>query len=106
MDYSEKSLAYVDKTLNYFHTARIKNANVETAIGAFGCYVGEVFVRNLKGSWLIPTDAEKAALGDGVFVKLPGGVLVNPIGKVHKLVENGMEDSVVWLYKVSEQKSR
>ena len=106
LDYSTKSLEYVDKTVNYLRTLPIPKANIDTIVGAFGCYVGEVFVRNLSGAWYFPSPEEQAVLAEDALVKLPKGIISNPIGKVRKLMHNGLEDSVAGWYRWNEEQLR
>ena len=106
LDYSTRSLECVDQTVNYLRTLQIPKANRDTVVGAFGCYVGEVFVRNLSGVWYFPSVEERAILVEDAVVKLPKGIISNPIGKVRKLMHNGLEDSVALWYRWNEEQLR
>ena len=65
-----------------------------------GCYAGEVFIKNLGGRWIYPKTEDVEKMGPGPFVELSGGVVVNPLVKVQKIYENGIEDSIVKFYSV------
>lgn len=95
LDFSVKSLEYVDRTFLYFRTLPIEEDQRDTVVGVFGCYVGEVLIRSLGGAWYFPSVEEQAPIGERAILKFPGGLVSNPIGKVRKLMHNGIEDSVV-----------
>ena len=103
-DYSPGSLASVDEALTRLRASSTPAEAREAFLGWLGCYTGEVFVRNLNGLWYFPATEERAVLGVKPVVKLPGGLLVNPIGKAHKFMRNGIEDSVKALYEYTEKK--
>jgi hypothetical protein len=71
----------------------------ETLFG-FGCYVGEVFVRAAGGYWV-----DSATTGINwrfpLVVKLgedAGDPVVNPIEKVFKRLDNGIEDNLPYFF--------
>ena len=72
----------------------------ETLFG-FGCYVGEVMVRQAHGSWTGSAGtALEAYASFPLLVSLPPDNLSNPIGKVFKAFRNGDSDSIVQFYRV------
>jgi hypothetical protein len=72
----------------------------ETLFG-FGCYVGEVFVRQAGGSWQAVASTPMANLaGFPLVVHLRNDSYCNPIGKAFKRLENGAEDSLPYFYAV------
>jgi hypothetical protein len=102
LDFSVKSLEYVDRTFIHLRTLKMSDDQRDTLNGAFGCYVGEVIIRSLGGSWYFPTEAERSHLEERAIVKR-GKLLSNPIGKVRKLMQNGIEDSVVLFYQSTQE---
>jgi len=107
LDYSPRSLASVDQILGKFHAEGLSENQIGETVFSFGCYVGEVLVRHNKGNWSMPTDSFLAKFGLGgsnmMVVELPNGSTWNPIGKVFKLLKNGQEDSVAYLYTIATQ---
>jgi hypothetical protein len=100
LDYSVVSLQSVDAILEGFHQKRVDQEAMGSVLFAFGCYVGEVFVRHARGQWVdVETSAMKGA-ASFMVIALANGKLCNPIGKVFKRVENGDEDSVAYLFAV------
>ena len=101
LDYSVSSLAAVDLILEEWHREKVPCEQVAATLFAFGCYVGEVFVRNAGARWVT---AAGTAMQDfaGFFIVLDLGTkgLVNPVGKVFKRLENGDEDNLVYFYRV------
>jgi len=106
LDYSPGSLTQVDRILHQFHRNKPTKEQLPTLVGSFGCYVGEVLIRNLNGSWEFPSAGQKDVLGEQAIVRLPKGVVANPMGKVRKFVQSGTGDSAVALYQAAEQHSR
>jgi hypothetical protein len=101
LDYSVQSLKELDRVLDGFHRDRADVEAIAETLFTFGCYVGEVFVRNAQGRWV---DVEETPMKNmeqfPIVIELPGGSLCNPIGRVFKRVENGLEDSLPYFYEV------
>jgi hypothetical protein len=109
LDYSPQSLAEVDRILGKFHAEKLRADQMGETIFSFGCYVGEILVRHLGGSWQMPERGFLARLGLGdsnlMVVQMPNDIVWNPIGKAFKLLENGKEDSVSYFYAVAVSKA-
>lgn len=110
LDYSPQSLAEVDRILGRFHEEKLRADEIGETVFSFGCYVGEVLVRHLGGTWKIPEQSFWSRLGLGspsnmMVVEMPNGIVWNPIGKAFKLLENGTEDTVSYLYDVAASKA-
>src|SRR5436190_21792670 len=77
LDYSPQSLAEVDRILSKFHAQKLQVDQVGETVFSFGCYVGEVLVRQLGGSWQMPQRSFLARLGLGssnmMVVQMPSG---------------------------------
>jgi hypothetical protein len=101
LDYSISSLGVVDSILEEFRRDGVRGEQIAETLFAFGCYVGEVFVRNDGASWYKIEDTPLRDIG-GYFLVLKIGPdsFVNPIGKVFKRVRNGIEDSLPYFYEV------
>ena len=109
LDYSPQSLAEVDRIIGKFHAQKMRADQIGETVFSFGCYVGEVLVRNLGGTWKNPERSFLSRLGLGdsnmMVVGMPNGIVWNPIGKTFKLLENGKEDSVSYFYDVAVTKA-
>jgi hypothetical protein len=106
LDYSAESLKSVDRIVLGMRKDGTKPEQVQGTLFILGAYVGEVIVRNTKGArWTNPPKEIVAAGMDVMGVTTRAGVFLNPIGKVHKLLLNGEEDSVIGLYELSREKS-
>ena len=106
LDYSVQSLKSVDRIVLGMRKDETKPEQVQGILFILGAYVGEVIVRNTKGAqWTNPPMEIVAAGMDVMGVTTRTGVFINPIGKVHKLLLNGEEDSVIGLYELSREKS-
>lgn len=101
LDYSPESLVIIDNILDKFHHDKVSAEEIGATVFAFGCYVGEVFIRNVGGQWLKEEESEMKGLG-GFFIvlALPGNKTVNPIGKVFKRVRDGETENLPYFYYV------
>jgi hypothetical protein len=104
LDYSPESLSKVDAIVNGFHQEGLKPSQIGETVFTFGCYVGEVFVRNDDGVWKMPSDTNLPdAIKDNnnmMVVVLPKSTVCNPIGKAFKLLELGESESLAYFYQV------
>jgi hypothetical protein len=101
LDYSVASLAVIDRIIGRFHDDGTKLEDVEGTVFCFGCYVGEVFVRHAKAKWRKATSQEiEEWAGVPLILELGPNNVVNPIGKVIKRLQNGIEDNLPYFYKV------
>jgi len=100
LDFSHQSLRYVDGMMFDFHIRKLPPNRVKNHIMVMGCYAGEVFIKNLGGRWIYPSSEDVQELGPGPFVELPRGVIINPLVKVQKIYEDGIEESIFRFYAV------
>ena len=104
LDYSPDSLCHVDKIVNRFHDEGLTENQIGETVFSFGCYVGEVLVRNNGGVWKLPKQSLIAKFLKGnenmMVVELPNGTVCNPIGKTFKLLCDGLTESVTYFYQV------
>jgi hypothetical protein len=104
LDYSPESLAIIDKIIQQFRKDGLTPDEIAETIFTFGCYAGEVFVRNKKAVWAVPADVMPPDVAQHfpfMVVKLPDGQVWSPINKAFSQLENGSEDSLLYMYQVS-----
>jgi hypothetical protein len=99
LDFSPASLGAVDAILDRFHSDRVGSDAIAETLWAFGCYVGEVFVRHAGAKWASTPPEHRATVGFPIVVGY-GGHLVNPIGKVFKRVDEGSEHNLPYFFQV------
>jgi hypothetical protein len=99
LDYSVESLNHVDALIAGFRAQGVTEERFAETLFGFGCYVGEVMVRQAGGSWTgsVGTALEEYA-SFPLLISLPADNLSNPIGKVFKAFRNGSSDSVAQFY--------
>ena len=102
LDYSVGSLKLVDEILEASSRHEgVTPLKIAATLFGYGCYVGEVIVRNNPGAhWSsLPDDERESSLNSGLVVMMPLGTQVNPIGKAEKRLLNGEGDSLQEFYK-------
>jgi hypothetical protein len=101
LDYSVGSLQPVDDILEKMRGDGVKSTQVAETLFGFGCYVGEVFVRNVAAIWRNSADTKMAGMpGFPLVIQTGADAFCNPIGKAFKRVDNGIEDSLPYFYQV------
>ena len=101
LDYSVQSLEIVDGILNRFHKEGVSVEKIGAILFAFGCYVGEVFIRNCGGKWRKEEETSmKGFAGFFIVVELPNDKICNPVGKVFKIVTEGERGALPYFYHV------
>jgi hypothetical protein len=101
LDYSADSLKDVDDIIERMRQDGCTSEQLAETLFGFGCYVGEVFVRQAGGRWRNAADTAMADLaGFPLVVELGEEHFCNPIGKVFKRLENGEEDNLPYFYQV------
>ncbi|MGJ7498610.1 hypothetical protein ACSFA8_26635 [Variovorax sp. RT4R15] len=98
LDYSPESLRSVDKAVLGFHDEKLTMNDMGETVFVFGCYVGEVIVRNRGAKWVMPDEKLQKVGFTMMGVQLKDGTFLNPIGKTIKLLEDGTENSVFFFY--------
>jgi len=102
LDYSPESLALVDRQLDRFAGEGQDSSKIASTLFCFGCYVGEVLVRNLGGHWIAVKDpAMERLAGFPMVVMMENGDWWNPIGKVFKRLDDGASESLEYLFAVA-----
>ena len=83
LDYSVASLQKLDGILGRFHTEGVSPESIAAKVFGFGCYVGEVFVRNAGAKWRMATQEEIDTIyGVPLILMISNDTTANPIGKV------------------------
>jgi hypothetical protein len=101
LDFSVESLGRVDELMAAWHDEGRTCESMLTTVYLYGCYLGEVIIRNYGGTW-----RETAEMPNGeifrfpVVLELSNGTMCNPLGKACKLIDNGMEDSLAFFCQV------
>jgi hypothetical protein len=99
LDYSVASLKSVDDIVEGMRQDGCTSDQIAETLFGFGCYVGEVFVRQAGGNWRNAAETSMAKLaGFPLVIELGSESFCNPIGKVFKRLENGEEDNLPFFY--------
>jgi hypothetical protein len=90
LDFSPRSLEDVDAQIETLRDDGLTGEDAAEALFVFGCYLGEVMVRHLRGAW-VPT--ARSPLRDlspwPMVVMLRTGAAWDPIGKTYRRLELG-----------------
>ena len=100
LDYGVESLVAVDAIMDALRADGVSIKQIAETLFGFGCYVGEVLVRNSSASWRTPNKQELEWFGWPLVVSAGEQNVSNPIGKVFKRFENGDEDNLRYFYGV------
>lgn len=102
LDYTPSSLHHIDEVLDIFNLGELSSIEMADTLFIFGCYVGEVFVRNAGARWRVTDETIMKDLEDlPLVLELSDGHNINnPIGKVFKRCDNGMVDNLPYFYTV------
>ena len=100
LDYGVESLAAVDAIMDALRADGVGIKQIAETLFGFGCYVGEVLVRNSSAVWREPNKQELEWFGWPMVVGAGEQNVSNPIGKVFKRFENGDEDNLRYFYGV------
>jgi hypothetical protein len=104
LDFSPGSLESLDSEIESLREEGLDGEAAAEVLFVFGCYLGEVMVRSLRGSW-VPTP--RSPLRDvspwPMVVTLPDGSAWDTIGKVYKRLELGDTEFLPAFYQVAAQ---
>lgn len=90
LDYSPASLETADAQIESLREEGHTGEEVAEALFVFGCYVGEVMARALRGRWVATARSPLADISPWpMVVMLADGSAWDPIGKVYKRLELG-----------------
>jgi hypothetical protein len=101
LDYSVGSLTMLDGIIEKLRRDGVSSGDVAETLFTFGCYVGEVFVRNASGRWCSPEGTPmEGVTGFPLLIHLGTGGYCNPIGKVFKRLDQGSEHNLPYFFQV------
>ena len=90
LDYSPASLETADAQIESLREEGHTGEEVAEALFVFGCYLGEVMARALRGRWVATARSPLAQITPWpMVVMLADGSAWDPIGKVYKRLELG-----------------
>lgn len=99
LDYSVESLRRLDGLIELLREQRLTSAQLGEVLFAFGCYVGEIFVRHAGGRWCMTEGLlQEGYMGLALAVQLTPRLYCNPVGKVFKRLELGAEHELPGFY--------
>ncbi|MFI0409213.1 hypothetical protein [Actinomadura sp. 3N508] len=94
LDYTVASLDAVDGIVQEIRQDGSPVEAVAETLFGFGCYVGEVLVREGGGHWVAPDEREAELVAFPFVVSFRDGRWANPLGKVFKRFEEGADHNV------------
>ncbi len=90
LDYTPGSLEALDAEIDSLRESGLDGEDVAEMLFVFGCYLGEVLVRNLGGAWVATARSALRGLSPWpMVVVLPNGSAWDAIGKAYKRLELG-----------------
>lgn len=99
LDYTPASLAAVDRIIEGFRQDGVSAEQMMEPLFAFGCYVGEVIIREHDARWRVTSETRmKDVSGFPLVVEFGTENFCNPLGRVYKRMANGDTDSLVGFY--------
>jgi hypothetical protein len=101
LDYSPESVKDVDKIIESLRSGGSKKEDVSATLFGFGCYIGEIFIKNHGGIWKASEATPMKEVTSMPFlIEMPDGQVGNPIGKAFKQFDSGQFESVYDFYQV------
>lgn len=100
LDYTLESLARVDEILEGIHAEGVPEHAVAETLFGFGCYAGEVLVRQGAGRWESPGGEERQHMDAPFVVRFPNGVVANPVHRCFRRYRDGATESVGYFGRV------
>jgi hypothetical protein len=90
LDFTPASLERLDDEIESLREDGLDGEGAAEALFVFGCYLGEVMVRQLQGAWVATARSPLKDLSPWpMVVTLPDGSAWDTIGKVYKRLELG-----------------
>ena len=107
LNYDPPSLIVIDLLVDKIKETGATEHQASGLLLGLGCYVGEVFVRNARGSWRETAQmAMKKTVAYPIVIALPGAVGCDPLGAVFRRFGAGPPDGVASLYESIVMKPR
>ena len=99
LDYDPPSLIVVDALVDKIKETGATEHQASGLLLGLGCYVGEVFVRNARGSWRNTAEmAMTKSVAYPIVIALPGAVGCDALGAVFRRFAAGGPEGVAALY--------
>lgn len=95
LDYSPESLPVVDALIARFRSEGQTPERLGNTVVFFGCYVGEVFVRNLGFAWVMPDQSKGTRQAT---LQAPNGKQIDTIEAVRRLLQSANEVDLAEFY--------
>jgi hypothetical protein len=101
LDFSVDSLKQVDRAIRRMRREDADFGQIATALFGFGCYVGEVFVRNGGGQWRLTQETDlRDFTKSPMVIELEEEQLCDPLLKVFNRFAHAREESLPTFYRV------
>jgi hypothetical protein len=101
LDFSVNSLTQVDRAIRRMRREGADFGQIATTLFGFGCYVGEVFVRNAGGRWRLSQETGLSDLTKSpMVVELEEEQFCDPIFKVFSRFAHARKESLPTFYQV------
>ncbi len=101
LDFSGGSLSLVEGVLDQLSKEGVETESIASTLFCFGCYVGEVLIGEVGGSWVETGQSRMAEFASWpMVIETRKGCSWNPIGKVFKRFEEGSSESLVYFLQV------
>jgi hypothetical protein len=97
LDYSLASLHHVDRMLQAMHDGGLSAERIPSTLFRFGCYIGEVALRERPAAWVEPANfvpSDMLASFPFIILRFPNHSIWAPINVAFQKVELGAEKSV------------
>jgi hypothetical protein len=104
LDYSVDSVMRLDGLLEFLRQGGLTSERMAEVMFAFGCYLGEIFVRQAGGEWCATEGSPmQGVTGFPLVIHLGGHKYCNPIGKVFKRMDQGSAHALPAFYRLYTQ---
>ena len=101
LDFSVNSLKQVDRVIRRMRREGADAGQIATTLFGFGCYVGEVFVRNGRGQWRLTPETDFSGMTKSpMVIELGTQQFCDPIFKVFNRFAHAREDGLPQFYRV------
>jgi hypothetical protein len=97
LDYSLASLHHVDRMLQDMHDGGLPPQRIPSVLFRFGCYIGEVAIREKPAAWVEPSrflSPDELSFFPFIILRFPNQAIWAPINVAFQKVEFGNEKSV------------
>lgn len=99
LDFSPESLEYLDQIVESWRNEEHPDLDqIASVLFTFGCYVGEVFVRNAGAKWVSGSEGQGGMFP--IHLTLENGTLCRPIDKVFRMLDDASEGGISYFYEL------